>query len=113
MFDMYNINETGRQDNNEYYNYYTIKKGDSIYKIAKDNNINPELLALLNGLNLNDYIYPNQVILIPKAMYSYYVTKSGDTLSSVANTFKTNTADLLNYNPSIFLSEGQLIVKKK
>ena len=101
------------KNNQNYFNYYTVEKGDSLYAISRRYNINPELLALLNGLNLNDYIYPNQVILIPKAMYSYYVTKSGDTLSSVANTFKTNTADLLNYNPSIFLSEGQLIVKKK
>ena len=40
----------------KYFEYYTIKKGDSLYGIAREYNINPELLALLNGLNSNDYI---------------------------------------------------------
>ena len=33
------------------FNYYTVQKGDTLYKIAKDNNINASLIAQLNGLN--------------------------------------------------------------
>ena len=47
----------------EYYNYYVVEKGDSLYAIGKKYNINPELLANINGLNMDDYIYPNQEIL--------------------------------------------------
>ena len=43
-----------------YYNYYTIEKGDSLYSIARRYNINPELLAGLNGLSMQEYIYPGQ-----------------------------------------------------
>ena len=58
-----------------YYNTYTIESGDTLYGIARKYNINPELLASMNGLNMEDYIYPNQEILIPKNNYSYYITK--------------------------------------
>jgi LysM repeat protein len=111
MFDMYNVNLSSRA-NNDYFEYYTIKKGDNLYQIAKKNNVNPSLLALLNGLNTNDYIYPDQVIMIPKDGYAYYITKEGDTLNLVANTFNTNVSNLLKYNKTIYLQEGQLIVNK-
>ena len=62
----------------KYFEYYTIKKGDTLYGIARAYNINPDLLAILNGLNSEDYIYPNQEILIPKSNYSYYITKDGE-----------------------------------
>ena len=41
----------------KYFEYYTVQKGDSLYKIAREKNLNPELLALLNGLDNDDYIY--------------------------------------------------------
>ena len=63
-----------------FYSFYEIKKGDSLYKISKEYNVNTKLLAELNGLNLDDYIYPGQTILIPKRDVSYYITKDGDTL---------------------------------
>lgn len=97
----------------KYFEYYNVKQGDSLYAVARRYNVNPELLMTLNGLNYNDYIYPNQVILIPKANYSYYVTKAGDTLDSVANTLDVNRDKLLNDNSIVYLLEGQLLVKEK
>ena len=35
-----------------FYSFYEIKKGDSLYKISKEYNVNTKLLAELNGLNL-------------------------------------------------------------
>ncbi len=95
-----------------YFLYYTIEKGDSIYKIARRYNINPELLAGLNGLDMEDYIYPGQEILIPKAEYSYYITKEGDTLNIVSKMFQISKERLLNQNPTIYLQEGQILVNK-
>ena len=113
MYNTFNIN--GEKDNrleNEYYEYYTIKSGDNLYQISKKYNINPELLSALNGLNLTDYIYPGQVLMIPKSGFSYYLTKSGDTLETVANTFDSSISQLLNDNKVIYLLDGQLLVKK-
>lgn len=95
-----------------YFNYYVIEKGDTLYEIGRKYNINPELLASMNGLELEDYIYPNQEILIPKSGYSYYITKEGDTLETVASTFKITQDQLLENNPVIYLLAGQILVKK-
>jgi len=96
-----------------YFEFYTIEKGDSLYGIARRYNINPNLLASLNGLNMEDYIYPGQEILIPKSNYSYYLTAEGDTLESVANTFNTSKDNLLRENEVIYLLADQLLVHKK
>jgi len=96
----------------KYFEYYTIQKGDSLYAIARRYNINPELLSILNGIDKEDYIYPNQEILIPKSNYSYYVTKEGDTIDIITQKFNQNSSDLLNNNETIYLLPGQLLVKK-
>lgn len=96
----------------KYFEYYRVQKGDSIYGISRKYNINPELLASLNGLNFSDYIYPDQLIMIPKANYSYYITKEGDTLDSVANVLGVSRDKLLKENDIIYLLEGQMLVKE-
>ncbi len=96
-----------------YFNTYLIEKGDNLYSIARRYNINPSLLASLNGLNMDDYIYPNEQILIPKSGYSYYITAPGDTLELVAKEFGVSKDKLLNENETVYLMEGQLLVNRK
>ena len=95
-----------------YFTYYTVNQGDSLYQIARKYNINPSLLALLNGLNMEDYIYPNQRLIIPKSGYSFYITKDGDTLEIVKDKFNKNLEDILRYNETIYLLPGQLMINK-
>jgi len=95
------------------YEKYIIKKGDTIYGISRQYNINPELLSLINGLNMNDYIYENQEILIPKSGYSYYLTKSGDNLEEVINLFNIDYNEFKRVNDKILLEEGQLFSYKR
>ena len=97
----------------QYFEYYTIEKGDNLYQIARKYNINPELLATLNGLNMNDYIYPNQEILIPKSGYSYYITTEGDTLDIVAKRFKVDKDRVMKENETIYLMPDQLLVSRR
>ena len=96
-----------------YFNTYLIEKGDNLYSIARRYNINPSLLAALNGLNMDDYIYPNEQILIPKAGYSYYISAPGDTLDIVAEEFGVPKDKLMQENKTIYLMEGQLLVNRK
>ncbi len=100
-------------ESKDYFNYYVIEQGDSLYKVARKYNINPELLASLNGLNMTDYIYPNQQILIPKSDYSYYITAEGDTIDEVVKIFKSNKDKFLDENKTIYLMAGQILVNKK
>lgn len=96
----------------KYFDTYTINKGDTLYAISKKYNINPELLAALNGLDGDDYIYPNQVLLLPSPGYSYYITKDGDTIELAANMFKKSKDDVLRENETIYLLPGQILVSK-
>jgi len=98
--------------NNTYFTYYTIEKGDNLYEISRKYNINPKLLAAINGIKDNEYIYPGQELMIPKSGYSYYITAEGDTLSGVAEAFRTNTDNLLRFNETIYLLPEQILVYK-
>ena len=95
------------------YDNYIIENGDTLYNIGKKYNINPELLALINGLNIDDYIYKNQKILVPKGNYSYYLSKSGDNLKDVLALFNTSYKDFIDYNDKILLEEGQIFAYKR
>ncbi len=97
----------------KYFDTYTINKGDTLYGISKKYNINPSLLASINGLNMDDYIYQNQVILLPVSGYSYYVTAEGDTLETVSDMFKKNKEAVIKENETIYLLPGQILVSQR
>ncbi len=95
-----------------FYSYYNIKTGDSLYKIAKEFDMNPKLIAELNGIKLEDYIYPNQTLKIPKKGVQYYITKEGDTLEEVGNIFGKSEDELVEQNKTIYLLPEQMIFYK-
>lgn len=95
-----------------YFDYYTIKKGDNLYKIAQKYDVDYNILALINGLETEDYIYPNQVIAVPKNGVKYYIVKEQDTLTDIANNLNTNIESILNQNKDLYLLPEQLIIYK-
>jgi len=95
---------------NQYFDMYNIVKGDTLYEIARKYNTDYSLLAMLNGINVNDYIYPNTMIMVPKRDVKYYFTKEGDTINSVNRLLNGDIEKLINQNNNIYLKEGQLIV---
>ena len=97
---------------NQYFDVYNIVKGDTLYEIARRYNTDYNLLALLNGLNVNDYIYPDTMIMVPKMDVKYYITKENDTINSVNKLLDSDMNKLLDENNNIYLKEGQLIVYK-
>ena len=100
------------RNTSKYFDYYTVSKGDTLYKIASDNKIDADLLAQLNGINKSDYIYPNQTLLIPKSGSILYITAVGDTLSEIAKGFNIGVDKLISQNDNIYLQPEQLIVYK-
>ena len=97
---------------NKYFDMYNIQKGDSLYDIARRYNTDYNLLALLNGLNVSDYIYPDTIIMVPKRDVKYYITRENDTINSVNKLLDGDINKLLNENNNVYLKEGQLIVYK-
>ena len=101
------------KEENQLFQNYTVKKGDSIYSIAKTYNVDPSTLLLLNGLNKDDYIYPNQEITIPKSGVVVYVTRQGDTIGGIINNLGIDANTFNRENGRIFVIEDQLVIHKK
>lgn len=101
------------KEENQLFEKYIVKKGDSIYSIAKAYNVDPSTLLLLNGLNKNDYIYPNQEITVPKNGVVVYVTKEGDTVDGIINNLGIDANTFNRENERIFVLGDQLVVHKK
>ncbi len=96
-----------------YYSLYEVKEGDTIYKISKMFNVSPKLISYLNGIKEDDYIYPKDIIKIPKKGIEYYITKEDDTLKIVSGIFRIKEEEIISQNKEIFLLPDQLIIYKE
>ncbi len=79
---------------------YTVKKGDTLTKIAKAYRTTPYSLALYNQLSNPDDLSVGQHLLILKPKEIYYV-KQGDTLGNIAENQGITLWKLLQNNPQI------------
>lgn len=79
---------------------YRVSRGDSVFGIAESFKLKPETVLWANYDVLQDdphSLKPGQVLKIPPTDGIYYQWKENDTLESVANEFKANVDDILNY----------------
>lgn len=91
---------------------YVVINGDTLYDIARRNNIDVNTILLLNGLNKSDYLYPGQEIVLPADTGNLYVTKEGDTLEAILKANNMLLEDLIKRNKNIFLLPDQMIILK-
>ncbi len=103
---------------------YTVKKGDNLYSIAKNNNISVDTIIQDNALNTNN-LFIGQVLKIRTdnivieecfgSSYSpttnTYTVKKGDSLYSISKKFNTTVNDLISKNnlKNTNLSIGQIL----
>ena len=110
------IPQKEKVQDNDMYDIYTVEKGDSLWKIAKQYNISTKDLIELNNLD-NLTLQINQQLLVPKVeKINTYVVEKGDTLWSIAkkNDISVDKLKELNNLTSNLLSVGQeLIIKEK
>lgn len=92
---------------------YIVQKGDNMYEIARRYRVNYNDLIKLNGLDTDEYIYPNQEILVPSKGVNVYITESEDTIETVANKLQAKPLDIMMQNETIYLQPDQLISYKK
>ena len=96
--------------NNSLFERYEKKKGDSLYKIAQLYNTTVDTLAKINGLSTSEYIYPGNVLLVPKKGINVYVTGEGETLSTISQKLNIPVGQLLNQNSNLVLAEDQMVI---
>lgn len=92
---------------------YTVSRGDTLYSIARKNNISIDRIRELNNLT-SDVLRVGQVLKLKESDINKYIVKLGDTLYSIANTFNTtvDTIKRLNNLTSNLLSIGQELIIK-
>ena len=102
-------------------NYYVVKKGDSLWSIARANGLTVDELKSLNNLSSN-VLHVGDTLLISRADSTgddgndnYYVVKSGDTLWSIARKYNLSVNELkaLNNLSNNVLSVGQRLIVGK
>ncbi len=103
-----------RYQNNEHLTYKVIE-GDTLYKIARDYNVNVKDIISINNLSNDSYLKLNQIILLPKgAIYKkvisrenikiaskkvfYHQTSEKDVLSTIAYIHKIPIEEIKTLN---------------
>ena len=99
-------------NNSEFLKTYIIMVGDTLYDIARRNNIDINTILLLNGLNKDDYLYPGQEIVLPITDDTLYITKDGDTMSKILDINNITFEELIQRNKNIYLEPDQIIILK-
>lgn len=98
--------------NNTSSNEYVVKKGDTLYGIAKKYNVSVDNLKSYNNLS-TDSLSIGQIIKIPdnKVNSNEYVVKSGDSLYSISRKYGVSVDELMSVNnlKSTVLSVGQVL----
>lgn len=93
-------------NNNSDYTTYIVKQGDNMYAIARMYGVDYETLLKLNGLNKDDYIYPNQEVMIPTS--KTYVTNGNETINEILNKLQIEIGNIKNIG-DLYLLKDQII----
>ena len=90
---------------------YIVKKGDTLYSIAKKYGLSVDELKKYNNLNSSS-LSIGQKLKIPSNEKNTYVVKSGDTLYKIAKNNGISVSDLMSLNNlnNSNLSIGQVLV---
>lgn len=101
------------------FTYYTVKYGDTLWKIASNNNTTIKKIISLNNINNYSMIYSGQKLLITKTQakstkpyitYTTHKVVKGETCWSISIDYKIPYTELLevnNLNTSSYLTIGQ------
>lgn len=96
-------------------NVYTVKPGDTLYRIANTYNVNINDLINANNLTSNILSIGQELVIPIKPVseedYAVYEVVSGDTLYSIARRFNTKVDAIKSYNnlTSNLLNVGQVL----
>lgn len=110
--------------------FYTVRKGDNLYRIAKRHGISVARLRSLNNLKNSSIIRPRQKLRVKRAVKKVstrnlasassnkklHVVRRGETLIGIAKKYKVSIPDLMKANSigfkSVLLTGTQLIIPK-
>jgi lipoprotein NlpD len=82
-----------------------VRRGDSLYAIARRSGMNVNVLALMNGMHPDDTLRAGQRIRLSEGASTHtvrrrveYVVREGDTMPQIARLFQCSVPQLLAWN---------------
>jgi len=100
------------------FSFYTMQRGDIIGHIAARYGLNEDTLISVNNIRNTRLMQIGQVIRIPNQDGIFYTVRAGDTLESIAATYRTTVShikianelfsDILTPNTRIFVPGGRM-----
>ncbi len=93
---------------------YTLKKGESLWTVAKKYNVSTDSLIRWNNIKQSEIIQPCTQVTVwqPKAPHKNYHVKNGDNLWNIAKANQLSAKQLANYNQlsvKTYLKPGQIL----
>ena len=88
------VTETGKEPHIN----YIIKRGDTLYNIAKRYNITPKELMEYNNLTSNLLNIGNTILIPQEKQYLNYFVRTNDTLENIAERFNTTVEEIMKVN---------------
>lgn len=93
---------------------YTVRHGDSLWKIANRYGVSVSKLTRWNGLSRKSILKPGRKLVVwphgKQAKQQHYTVRRGDSLDRISQRFKVSINDLLNWNSldkNKYLQPGQ------
>lgn len=87
--------------------YYTVRRGDNLYKIARRYGVSIDSIVKLNNIQNPNLIFPGQRLLIRRNIRendthstgaTYYIVGRGDNLTYIANRYHTTVSAIVRLN---------------
>ncbi len=101
--------------------YYTVKRGDNLYRIARRFGTTVNSIVKLNNIKNPNLIFPGQRLLLRRNVrpndthavgFTFYRVGRGDNLTYIANRYRTTVANIVRLNniknPNLIFS-GQIL----
>ncbi len=87
---------------------YSVQVGDTIESVAQNFNISSNTLLWANNLSKNSTLKTEQNLVILPVSGLVHIVKSGDTISEISKTYKSNIDDIVSFNN--LTNEGDIFI---
>ncbi|PJZ68152.1 M23 family metallopeptidase [Leptospira perolatii] len=77
---------------------YKVKRNETLSEIATRFKVSMESISGSSSINVDDTLYPGQILQIPNKTGLLYKLKTGDTIARVATLYKVNLDEILEEN---------------
>lgn len=80
---------------------YRIEKGDTLWKISRNFDVDLQTLMVVNHLNTNSTLSVGELVQVPASRSGIYVIQAGDTIWGIADQYKISANDLMRFNVNV------------